>query len=142
VYEAAVAAGAIAMGDVPGDAPEGEWVFVAAAVGALLAATALACSLLFGRATRASTLVLLLPVGGLAFVLGRWYAYDPYYLPTLRRASEGGLVAGGWIVVVVVAAVAGAALTASARLRRLGLCVSVAALLAELATAVAVRGGH
>jgi hypothetical protein len=28
----------------------------------------------------------------------RFYTYDPYYLPTLRRYSEGGAVAAGWIL--------------------------------------------
>jgi hypothetical protein len=38
-----------------------------------------------------------------AFLVARFYSYDPYYAPTLRRMSDGGLVAGRWIAVVVAA---------------------------------------
>jgi len=35
--------------------------------------------------------------------VARFYSYDPYYAPTLRRMSDGGAVAGGWIAVIVAA---------------------------------------
>ncbi len=44
------------------------------------------------------TLVRLVDIAGTAFVVARWYSYDPYYLPTLRRMSEGGLLTGWWVL--------------------------------------------
>jgi len=36
-----------------------------------------------------------------AFLVTRFYSSDPYYAPTLRRMSDGGLVAGRWITFLV-----------------------------------------
>jgi len=52
--------------------------------------------------------LLLAPVGA-AYVLARWYSFDPYFAPTLRRHSEG-IVSGAWIVGLVVAALGSAIL--------------------------------
>jgi hypothetical protein len=40
-----------------------------------------------------------------AFVIARFYTYDPYYFPTLRRYSEGR-GAGGFLAVMVVLSIA------------------------------------
>ena len=46
-------------------------------------------------------LVRLVDVAAVCFVVARWYSYDPYYLPTLRRMSEGGLLTGWWLLVLI-----------------------------------------
>src|ERR671914_17796 len=69
-------------------------------------------AVLFGRRERAAAgLLALLAAAGAGFVLARFLAYDPYYLPTLRRFSEGGNVRGAWIALVVAACLAAAAAT-------------------------------
>ena len=105
VYEAAVAAGWVALGTAPGSGPPGEGAVRAAAAAAAVAG-AVVCSLL--RRRRELRLPALLPLAAPAaagFALARFYTFDPYYLPTLRRMSEGGVVATSWIVALAVIAV-------------------------------------
>ena len=42
----------------------------------------------------------LAPVGA-AFMTARFYTFDSYYLPTLRRMSDGGFVPALWIFALV-----------------------------------------
>jgi hypothetical protein len=51
----------------------------------------------------------LVPVAAAAYVVAHYYAFDSYYLPTLRRFSDGGAVPSAWVYGVVVAAVVVAA---------------------------------
>jgi len=83
--------------------------------------------------------LLLAPVGA-GFVVARWYSFDPYYAPTLRRRSEDGFVSGVWIVALVGMALGAAALT---RLfPRAGAIVTGVVLVLCAITAVAVGLGH
>ena len=135
-YEAAVALHLLSIGDEPGEGPTGEGVLLAAAIGALLAGALVASR----PDTSARLLLPLLPLVGAAFALARFYAYDPYYAPTLRRASEGGLVAGTWILVLVVLALLAAAVTTIRP--RLGRALIPVVLLVTAFTALVVRSGH
>jgi hypothetical protein len=56
----------------------------------------------------------LVPLAAVAFVVARFYSFDPYYAPELRRMSDGGLVAPGLIYVLIVATVAVVALVEGA----------------------------
>ncbi len=47
----------------------------------------------------------LVPIAGAAYMVAHYYAFDPYYLPSLRRFSDRGLVPTAWLYGVVVAAV-------------------------------------
>ena len=53
------------------------------------------------RAALPVTLVRLVDIAAMGFVVARWYSYDPYYLPALRRMSEGGLLTGWWVLVLI-----------------------------------------
>ena len=84
--------------DVPGEGARGGGIVFAAALVAMLVGAALAVALaLASPATDAPSLVwVLLAPWGAAYVTARWLAFDPYYLPTLRRYSDGG-VGAPWI---------------------------------------------
>jgi hypothetical protein len=103
-YELAVALGVIGLGPQPGDAPAGATgivplaLFSLLAVGALLLAPALAER---GWNGWGRMVVPLAGAAATAFLVARFYSYDPYYAPGLRRMSNGGLVAGRWVAFVV-----------------------------------------
>lgn len=99
-YEAAVALDLIMA--QPNDA-DGDRVLLLAFV-ALFASGLLFLVAGVVRPTREAlpvTLVRLVDIAATAFVVARWYSYDPYYLPTLRRMSEGGLLTGWWLLVLI-----------------------------------------
>jgi hypothetical protein len=106
LHQVAVAAGWIAMGPRGGDDPAGT---TAALIAALVAMVAGAVAL---GATVRSRLAPLVPLAAVAFVVARFYTFDSYYAPALRRMSDGGLVAPGVIYALIVAAVGVAALIA------------------------------
>lgn len=70
----------------------------------------IAGSIALGVAGARTRLAPLVPLAAVAFVVARFYSFDPYYAPTLRRMSDGGLVAPGLIYLLIVAAFIGAAL--------------------------------
>jgi len=75
-----------------------------------------------------------------AFVAARFFAFDDYYLPTLRRMSDGGLVPGQWIVGLVVIALLAAVAT---KIRpRIGIAMTSLVLFMSALTAVAEGVGH
>jgi hypothetical protein len=142
-YEALVALGVIGLGSSPGAAPPGDSVAVLSAVAALLAASAL-LAVAAGRPAaawpeRSLAVVVAAPVA-VAFVVARWYSYDPYYAPYLQRMSDGGVVAGRWIAVLVLSAIA-AALVARRNLRA-GAGLAAPLLLVFAATAFVAALGH
>src|SRR5438093_7441124 len=49
------------------------------------------------RRQRCSWAVAFFAPAAAPFMLARFYTYDPYYLPTLRRYSDGGAVPAAWI---------------------------------------------
>ena len=82
----------------------------------------------------------LLAPAAAAFLVARFYTFDPYYLPTLRRASDGGLVAPE-----VVYLLAGLALVAGllVRLRpRVGLWLTSVVMIGCALFAWVAYGGH
>jgi hypothetical protein len=96
VYEALVAAGVIELGSLPGEGAPGEGVIRLCAFAAVVAGAALAA---LAPGTRC--LWFLAPAGA-AFLIARFYTFDPYYLPTLRRMSDDGIVPP-WLVYAVAA---------------------------------------
>ena len=84
-----------------------------------------------------SAFALLAPAGA-AYLIARWYSFDPYYLPSLRRYADGG-IHGPWIVVVTLAGV-GAGMLTLARPRP-GCVVSLVVLLVEALTVFALPLG-
>jgi hypothetical protein len=97
-------------------------LYETAAVGSAILALALAGLLLLAalgaRSTPLIPVRLLAYINGAAasFVVARFFSYDPYYAPTLRRMSDG-IVAGWWIVLLTVfAAGAGWAVFRSPRI--------------------------
>lgn len=99
-YEAAVALGWISIGQLPGEGAPGEGEILAVAVVAVLAGIAFS---LF--ASRDNRLVAGLAPAAAILMAARFYTFDSYYAPALRRASEGGVVAAGWVYVLVALAV-------------------------------------
>jgi len=99
VYEALVALGAIDLGSQPGDGPLGEgWVRLIALL-AMLAGGAMVAV-----APKSRHAALVAPATA-AFLLARFYTFDPYYLPTLRRISDQGLLSPVLVYLVVALAV-------------------------------------
>jgi hypothetical protein len=103
-YELALALGARSIGPLPGDGVEGEGaeeltMFIVMLVGAGLA--------LVSASGRPSPLpVALYAPAAAAFLVARFYTYDPYYAPSLRRYSDDGNIAPAWIFLCAVGAAA------------------------------------
>jgi hypothetical protein len=138
VYEALIAAGAIDLGTEPGAAPGGAGAVLAIALAAMLIG-AVAAARWSGPRRRPQMAELLAPAAA-AFLVARFYTFDPYYLPTLRRASDGGLVAPE-----VVYLLAGLALVAGllVRLRpRVGLWLTSVVMIGCALFAWVAYGGH
>jgi hypothetical protein len=99
-YEALAAAGVIDPGNEPGEEPFGEAVVsAAAALGFLIAFAAVPVAASRNLVRRAIPWITL-PLAAGAYMVARFYAYDPYYAPTLRRASDGGVVSPWWVLVL------------------------------------------
>lgn len=138
VYEALVALRIIDLGSLPGEGPPGaEVVGVVAAVA--LVAAALLSALLFRMREAPVLSALLAPAAG-AFLLARFYAFDPYYLPTLIRYADRDFVPPGVVFALAGLALAAGALTLTRR--RAGLVLSVPAILACALTAWFSGLGH
>jgi hypothetical protein len=92
LQQALVATGVIPMGSVSGAAPPFSFLGLVALL-ALLFTGGLLVAWSFQRADEwhlaGSPGVVLLAAAGALLVLTRYYSYDPYYLPTLRRISDG-----------------------------------------------------
>ena len=101
-YEAAVALEWISMGLSPGHDARGQAVVTIAAFLALL--TGIVATLVSRRILRPWPAALV-PLAAASYLLAHYYAFDSYYLPSLRRFSESGSVSSTWVYGVVVAAV-------------------------------------
>jgi hypothetical protein len=128
-YEALDALGAVTVGPLPGETPRGEAAVVALAILALLVAgLLLVASSLVGDAAELvpARLLALLNGAATALVVARFFSYDSYYAPTLRRMSDGGILPGWWIVGVTV--FAAGAVWGVFRSPRLGVALTAGAL--------------
>ena len=107
-HQAAVALGWPAIGNQPGEWAPGEGYLVPPAllVLALLGFALPAAGALAWEVPATPVLAL----AAACMVVARFFTYDAYYAPTLRRMSDGGAVAGTWIVVVVACALGSALL--------------------------------
>jgi len=92
------------------------------------------------RKVQAGTPWVLLAPAAAAFVTARYFTFDPYYAPSLRRSSDEGLVSPWLIVALVAVALATAGLTWVRP--RLGMGATSAVLILCALAAVAVRLGH
>lgn len=139
-YEAAVAFGWLSVGPEPGQAPVGNVIVLGATLLALFAGAGLCVVYASHGRPRADVLGSLIAPTAAAFVVARFYSFDPYYAPTLRRMSDDGLVAESWVYALVSLALLAAILT---RIRpRLGLGLTALVLLMSALTALAEGGGH
>jgi hypothetical protein len=99
-YEVAVALEWISMGSVSGQEAPGQAVVTIAAFVALL--TGIVGTLVSRRILHRWPAALV-PVAAAAYMVAHYYAFDSYYLPTLRRFCDGGAVPAEWLYGVVVA---------------------------------------
>jgi drug/metabolite transporter (DMT)-like permease len=88
---------------------------------------------------RSPAAALLAPAAAL-FVVPLYFTFDPYYAPTERRYSDGGMLPLSWIVAVAVVGLAAGALTLL--FPRAAAWATIPALLVLAFTAVLVVGGH
>jgi hypothetical protein len=98
VYELALALGLVGSyaGLAPGQGIEGEDTVAAVASLTMLVGAVIA-SVHAIRPRWPWALAIFAPAAA-AFMTTRFYTYDPYYLPTLRRYSDGGAVPAAWIL--------------------------------------------
>jgi hypothetical protein len=139
-YNAAVALEWISMGSEPGAGATGDDVAWTAGMFALLIGMGYFALQLLRREVRVRSVAPLIPLAAVAFVTARFYSFDPYYLPTLRRFSEGGSVAAAWVYGLVACAVIVA--PAVRFWPRTGSLVASGLLLVSAATVFASGVGH
>jgi hypothetical protein len=133
-YEALIALEVIGLGAKPGDgAPWEAFIRLTALVAMLIGAALIV-------ADPISRLGMFVPLGAAAFMLARFYTFDPYYLSTLRRFSDDGLVPPALVFLVLVLALV-AAMLIRAKPRAGGL-LGVMAVLACAFLAIVMAGGH
>ena len=75
-----------------------------------------------------------------AFVTARFYTYDPYYYPTLRRFSDDGGVGTTWVLGLLVAALVACFLTRL--LPRFGSIATAVVLFVLVPTSLLTAAGH
>ncbi len=97
----AIATGILAMGNLPGEEPVGSSYIGFGFFGALICGIAGCWRFVFAEEDgRLLGAALLAPMAA-AVALSGFYRFDSYYLPTLRRMSDGGMLTGTWIAVIV-----------------------------------------
>src|ERR1035437_9544051 len=114
---------------------------IGALIALLVLLTGIVASLAYasGRSAERISVAPLVAPAAAAFVVARFYSFDDYYLPTLRRMSEGGLP-GKWIVGLVVIALLAAVAT---KIRpRLGTAMTSLVLFISVLTSIAMGVGH
>ncbi len=143
-YELAVALGLIGVGPQPGDPPAGSTLVVGVTLVALLVMGAvLLLAAPLSRRGRGGWGRVAVPVAGWAagaFLVARFYSYDPYYAPALRRMADGGMIPGRWVVLLLVATLAAGLL--ARRSSRAGFAASAVGVWAIAFTAAVVGLGH
>lgn len=139
-YELAVALGWISMGPQAGDDARGQALATIAAVAALALGIGSTAFAAHRERRRGSLAAVVVPVSAAAYLTAHFYAFDSYYLPSLRRFSDSGSVSAIWIYGVVVAASAVGALIW--RRPREGLILAPVILLVCAVTVVGLGTGH
>ena len=139
IYELAVALGWIDLGTQPGEGPAGEGLVLGLASPAMLVGVVY-CAFAAIKDSATARLERLLPISAAVLVLTRFYGFDPYYLPTLRRFSDDGAISPAWIYVVVVTALIVGVLIVVRR--RIGLSAAALMLLVCLGTLLFEGAGH
>jgi uncharacterized PurR-regulated membrane protein YhhQ (DUF165 family) len=137
-YEALVALEVIGIGAGPGEGAPGAGVVLAAALLAYAVGAVNALRPAFERTLARRLVWVALAPAGVAFLVARWFSFDPYFAQGLRRYSEGW-IAGSWIAAVCVGG-AVAALLAALR-HRLGAGATSVSLLLSGLTAWLLQGG-
>jgi uncharacterized membrane protein YbaN (DUF454 family) len=135
-YELALALGAGSLGPQAGDNVPGA---VAVRLVATLAIVVGAGLVLGSLSSQRASAALLAPAAA-CFVVPLYFTFDPYYAPTLRRYSDGGMFPPSWIVAVAAAAIVAGVLTWL--VPRVGAPASALVLLALAFTALLIVGGH
>jgi len=138
-YEAALAFGWLGIGQQPGEGHPLEGRVLAIALVADLAGAALAAASALRRTTSASA-VSMIPVGAAAFMAARFYTFDPYYAPGLRRMSDGGFWPPSWVLTLVACSLLAGALTLARP--RVGSGVGAMVVLVSAFTAFLMGVGH
>ena len=102
-FELALALGLVGdyTGRLPGQEVEGEVTVAAIAYWTMLVGSVLA--FLHARYPRVPWAVALFAPGAAAFMITRFYTYDPYYLPSLQRYSESTDAWAYWLLGLVAA---------------------------------------
>jgi hypothetical protein len=138
-YEAAIALEVVSAGDEPGEELFGRGLAFGAALLTLLGAAFWLAVLAARPSPPADALLASIDLAAAAFLVARFYSFDPYFAPTLRRFSEGG-VAAPWVFAVVALALVAALLV---RIRpRVGLGLTAPVLVLLALTAFATGLGH
>jgi len=133
-YELALALGAGSVGPQPGeDVPGATAIRVVAALAMFVGVGLVAAKL-------GPPVVELLAPAAVLFVVPLYFTFDPYYAPTERRYSDGGIFPLGWIAAVAVVGLVAGVLTAL--FPRLAVWATIPALLVLAFTAFFVVGGH
>ena len=133
-YELALALGAGSVGPQPGeDVPGATAIRVVAALAMFVGVGLVAAKL-------GPPVVELLAPAAVLFVVPLYFTFDPYYAPTERRYSDGGMLPPSWIVAVALAAIVAGVLTWL--FPRVGAWATIPVLLALAITAFFVVGGH
>jgi hypothetical protein len=139
-YYATVALRWLSVGNEPGDAPPGDGFVFTLALLALVAGAFVFAALASRPRPAADALASLVGLASAAFLVTRFYSFDPYFAPNLRRFSDGGLVAGSWIYTLVALALLAAVLVKTRP--RLGLILGAPVLLLIAVTTFATGLGH
>jgi hypothetical protein len=113
-YETAIALEWISLGSEPGDDAPGQVVVTLAAFLALFAGMGIGAAAALGRGPIRRRPAMLIPIAAAAYLIGHYYAFDPYHLPTLRRFSADGSIAARWVYGVAACALAVAGVIALA----------------------------
>lgn len=138
VSEAGIALRWISMGTVPGAGPDGRGLVLAVAILALLIGAITLLSVAAVGSFPDRLLALFGPLSA-SFVVARFFSFDAYYLPTLRRMSSG-IVPAEMVVAIVVLGVVAFATTL--RFPRVGQVVTAITMLLSVGVAFFAGVGH
>ncbi len=138
-YEAAIALQWLDIGRQPGEAHPQENRILNIALLADLTGAALAAAFA-QRRIEAAWAASMIPLAAAAFMVARFYTFDPYYAPTLRRMSDHGFWPPWWVFTLVACSLLSGALALTRP--RIGYGVGAVVVLLTALTAFAMELGH